>query len=204
MYAIPAVTPPADAWPLNTFETIVRDLKLDQPVIDPTTLSSEDLTKEIQRVTKALLGYGVAHFIVYAGAVVAVAHLGIAAVAIAGSVVHAIFLAVAYLVLLRGEVSNPLRVLWQDVAPASTACLALFALAVPVDRALAGIGSPTMVHMAGVGLAGGIGYLLALRLLFPASSHDLGAAVRRILPDRLSFGRGGSGAAGEEAALAKS
>ena len=40
------------------FETIIRDLKLDQPVIDPTTLSSEDLTKEIQRVTKALLGYG--------------------------------------------------------------------------------------------------------------------------------------------------
>ena len=65
------------------FEAIIRDLKLDRakvnvnggsialghpigatgwiligPVIDPTTLSSEDLTKEIQRVTKALLGYG--------------------------------------------------------------------------------------------------------------------------------------------------
>ena len=35
---------------------------------------------------KALLGYGVAHFVVYVGAVVAVAHMGLAAVAIAGSV----------------------------------------------------------------------------------------------------------------------
>lgn len=40
------------------FDEIIRDLRLDQPVIDPTTLSGEELTKEIQRVTRALLGYG--------------------------------------------------------------------------------------------------------------------------------------------------
>jgi ubiquinone biosynthesis protein len=40
------------------FDTIIRELRLDQPVIDPTTLNSEELTKELQRVTKALLGYG--------------------------------------------------------------------------------------------------------------------------------------------------
>ena len=39
---------------------------------------------------RALLGYGIAHFVVYAGAVLVVAHLGLAAVAIAGSVVHGI------------------------------------------------------------------------------------------------------------------
>jgi ubiquinone biosynthesis protein len=37
---------------------LIRVLKLDQPVIDPTTLSSDQLTHEIQHVTKALLGYG--------------------------------------------------------------------------------------------------------------------------------------------------
>ncbi len=37
---------------------IIADLGLDQPVIDPTTLSADELTGEIQRVVKALLGYG--------------------------------------------------------------------------------------------------------------------------------------------------
>jgi ubiquinone biosynthesis protein len=37
---------------------VMRELKLDRPVVDPTQLSSEDLTRQIQEVTKALLGYG--------------------------------------------------------------------------------------------------------------------------------------------------
>src|ERR1019366_421842 len=37
---------------------VIRELKLDRPVVDPTQLSSEDLTRQIQEVTKALLGYG--------------------------------------------------------------------------------------------------------------------------------------------------
>ena len=37
---------------------IIAELGLDQPVTDPTTLSAEELTGEIQRVVKALLGYG--------------------------------------------------------------------------------------------------------------------------------------------------
>lgn len=138
---------------------------------------------------RSLLAYGVAHFVVYAGAVLAVAHLGISAVAIAGSVVHAIFLAVAYVVLLRGQVSSPMRVLWQDLAPAMTACAALIAVAAPVDWQLASVNAPAFIHMAGVGLAGTVGYLVALRVGFPASAHDLGAAIQRILPDRLTVGR---------------
>lgn len=137
---------------------------------------------------RALLGYGVAHFIVYAGAVLAVAHLGIAAVAVAGSAIHAIFLAVAYVVLLRGEVS-PMRVLWQDLAPATIACAALAALAWPADLGLTAINAPVLVLMAGVGLAGALGYLAALRTWFPASAYDLAAAIRRIVPGRLIFAR---------------
>jgi ubiquinone biosynthesis protein len=37
---------------------VVRELGLDQPAIDPTTLTSDELIGEIQRVTKALIGYG--------------------------------------------------------------------------------------------------------------------------------------------------
>jgi lipopolysaccharide exporter len=138
---------------------------------------------------QAVLGYGVAHFVVYVGAVLVVAHMGIAAVAIAGSVVHTIFLAVAYVILLRGHVPSPMGVLWRDLAPALTACAALAAVAVPVDWWLSNLAAPVLVHVAGVGLAGGIAYLVALRLGFPASAHDLATAVQRILPARQTLGR---------------
>ena len=37
---------------------VITDLRLDQVAIDPTSLSGEDLVKEVQRIVKALLGYG--------------------------------------------------------------------------------------------------------------------------------------------------
>ncbi len=37
---------------------VMADLGLDRPLVDPTTLSAEELTSEIRDVTKALLGYG--------------------------------------------------------------------------------------------------------------------------------------------------
>jgi ubiquinone biosynthesis protein len=47
------------ALPRDTdLEAVIRDLRLDQPTIDPTTLSGDELVKEVQRVVKALLGYG--------------------------------------------------------------------------------------------------------------------------------------------------
>jgi len=138
---------------------------------------------------RALLGYGVAHFVVYAGSGLAVAHLGIGAVAIAGSIVHAIFLAVAYEVLLRGHVGNPLRVLWQDLAPAGTACVALVGAGVLADMGLDSLDAPVFLHIAGVALAGVVAYLVALRIGFPASAHDLRAAIDRLLPARFSVAR---------------
>ncbi len=44
--------------PDTDIDLLIKTLKLDQPVIDPTKLNSEQLTREIQYVTKALLGYG--------------------------------------------------------------------------------------------------------------------------------------------------
>ncbi len=37
---------------------VIRDLALDRPPVDPTTLSAEELTAQIREITKALLGYG--------------------------------------------------------------------------------------------------------------------------------------------------
>jgi ubiquinone biosynthesis protein len=37
---------------------VIRDLGLDKAPIDPTTLTGDQLVKEVQRVVKALLGYG--------------------------------------------------------------------------------------------------------------------------------------------------
>ena len=47
------------ALPRDTdLEAVIRDLGLDRPPIDPTTLSGDEMVKEVQRVVKALLGYG--------------------------------------------------------------------------------------------------------------------------------------------------
>ncbi len=47
------------ALPADTdLPQVMRDLRLDEPPVDPTTLSGEQLVAEVQRVVKALLGYG--------------------------------------------------------------------------------------------------------------------------------------------------
>ena len=47
------------ALPADTdLETVIADLGLDRPPVDPTTLSPDELVAEIQRTVKALLGYG--------------------------------------------------------------------------------------------------------------------------------------------------
>ncbi|MDX6681601.1 MAG: lipopolysaccharide exporter [Solirubrobacteraceae bacterium] len=134
--------------------------------------------------SRALLGYGVAHFVAYAGAVVVVARHGIAAVALAAAIVHCVFLVIAYHVLLRGERQHPLAVLGGDLAPAGVCCLALVAVALPADRALGAIGAPALVHMLAVAALGGAAYLAALRVGYPASWSDLATGIGRLLPRR--------------------
>jgi ubiquinone biosynthesis protein len=47
------------ALPQDTdLRAVIRDLGLDKAPIDPTTLTGDQLVKEVQRVVKALLGYG--------------------------------------------------------------------------------------------------------------------------------------------------
>ena len=44
--------------PDTDLDAVIRDLGLDRPPIDPTTLTGDELLREVQRVVKALLGYG--------------------------------------------------------------------------------------------------------------------------------------------------
>jgi O-antigen/teichoic acid export membrane protein len=136
--------------------------------------------------SRALLGYGVAHFAVYAGTVLAVASHGITAVAAAASIVHTLFLVVAYHVLLQGREESALRALWSDVAPATIGCVALVAVAGPVEWSLASTDAVAVVHVVGVGGAGAVAYLAALRLWYAPAWSDLCAALRRIVPQRVA------------------
>ena len=47
------------ALPTDTdIDDVIQELRLDQPTIDPTTLTGEEMVAEVQRVVKAMLGYG--------------------------------------------------------------------------------------------------------------------------------------------------
>jgi PST family polysaccharide transporter len=131
---------------------------------------------------RAMLGYGVAHFLVYVGCVVVVAPLGIAAVALTAAVVHGLFLVVAYVVMLRGKDAHPVRALWSDIAPATLACVAFAAVAVPVEALAAWLSVPALLNLLAVALAGGVAYLLVLRIGFTQSWSDLVALARRLVP----------------------
>ncbi|CAN5839867.1 AarF/UbiB family protein [soil metagenome] len=45
---------PADA----DLDAVIRDLGLDQPAVDPTTMTGDELVTELRRLVKAMLGYG--------------------------------------------------------------------------------------------------------------------------------------------------
>ena len=141
--------------------------------------------------SRALLGYGVAHFVVYIAVVLVASRWGVTGVAIAASGVHIVFVVVAYAMLLHGRPESPLRFLWADVSAATVSCAAMAAAALPIELALRSSGAPPIAHLAIVGaVAPRRTYLTALRLWFKDAWRDLSALLRRVLPG----GRGAPGA----------
>jgi len=132
--------------------------------------------------TRAMLGYGIAHFAIYAGAVLLASSHGLAAVSAAAAGVHVVFLVVAYQLMLRDRAEPTLRFLWSDIAAATVSCAVLAAVALPVDMALGAAAVAAPLHVAAVGAAGVLGYLAALRLAFPAAWNDVWAVLRRVVP----------------------
>jgi lipopolysaccharide exporter len=139
--------------------------------------------------TRALLGYGTAHFLVYGLTVLLVVPLGIVAVAIDAAVVHTLFLIVAYVVMLRDTGERPLRRLWGDVAPAIVSCLGLVAVALPVALMVSAAHLPAVLQLFAVGLAGMPAYLLSLRVCFPAVWRSQRAVLEHIVPGHERLGR---------------
>lgn len=131
---------------------------------------------------RALLGYGVGHFLAYGLTVFAVVKLGIVAVAIDAAIVHTLFLIVAYVLILHGLSERPLPRLWDDIAPAFVSCLGLVVVAVPASLALTAAHVPAILWLVAFGLAGVPPYLLTLRILFPAAWRSQRAALKRIVP----------------------
>lgn len=131
---------------------------------------------------RALLGFGMAHFIVYGLTVLLVVRLGIVAVAIDAALVHALFLIVAYVLVLSGSAERPLQRLWDDIAPATVSCLGLTVVALPASLALTAAHMPAVLWLAALGLVAVPPYLLTLRICFPATWRTQRAALDRILP----------------------
>jgi O-antigen/teichoic acid export membrane protein len=138
--------------------------------------------------TRALLGYGLGHWIVYACSVFVVVPLGIDAVAVDAAVVHTLFLALAYVLMLRDSPEHPLGCLWRDVAPATIGCLGLVAVTLPASVALSAGHLPRILWLAAVGLIAIPPYLLTLRLCFPETSRSLCAILAQLLPEHRRLG----------------
>jgi O-antigen/teichoic acid export membrane protein len=132
--------------------------------------------------SRALLGFGVAHFVVYIAVVLVASNAGVTGVAIAASGVHLLFVGVAYAMLVHGREENALRLLWADVSAALVASGAMVAAALPVEVALRNAGVPAIAHLAIVGAVGGVAYLAAVRIWFPSAWRDLSALAQRVLP----------------------
>jgi lipopolysaccharide exporter len=140
--------------------------------------------------SRAMLGFGIAHFVVYAAAVWIVAPTGIAGVAIAAAVVHTGFLLVSYSVMLAGSSERALKQVCIDVAPATLASIGLALVSVPAALALSAANTPVLVQVAVVSLLGGAAYVATLRAGFPVAWRALSVAVARIVPLGRRRGRG--------------
>jgi O-antigen/teichoic acid export membrane protein len=132
--------------------------------------------------SRAMLGFGLGHFVVYATAVWFVCRQGIWAVATAAAVVHTVFLFVSYATMLHGSEERVLPRLWGDIAPATVACAALAAVAVPATLALSGAHAPALLELPAVGAAAAATYLLVLRFAFRPAFAELCSGLGRIVP----------------------
>jgi O-antigen/teichoic acid export membrane protein len=132
--------------------------------------------------SRAILGFGLAHFAVYAVVVWFVAPMGIEAVAIVAAVVHTAFIFVSYVMMVREPVRQTIPHIWRDVAPATVSSIAMAAVAVPASLLLSEAHAPAFGQLALVTILAGAAYLSALRVLFGSTWRDLAAVLARVAP----------------------
>lgn len=134
---------------------------------------------------RAVMRWGWGHFLVYGGAVFAVARFGLPAVAVAAVVVHTTFLIISYLLLVRGDLRHAFKTLVKDTLPATASSVGLLALALPVSLLASTLGIPVLPYLLIIAVVGGAGYVITLRLWFPNEFRHLALLGRRLLPMRV-------------------
>ena len=132
--------------------------------------------------SRAMLGFGVGHFVAYATVVWISSGYGIDAVAVAATATHTVFLFISYEVMLHRSHERTLPRLWKDGGAAAVSSLALAAVAVPLSLALSAAHTPVFVQLVIVGIAGGAAYLVALRLLFRPAWNELWTSIGHVVP----------------------
>ncbi len=133
--------------------------------------------------SRAMLGYGFAHFVVYIVAVLVASSHGLAAVCWAAVGTHVAFLVVAYAVLLHRRAETTLRFLWDDISAAVDRLPRAGRRGRgPWSRCSATPAPDRSCTCSSVCPVAAIAYLGALRLWFPADARDVLALVRRVLP----------------------
>jgi O-antigen/teichoic acid export membrane protein len=133
---------------------------------------------------RSVVVFGWAHFICYGLAVLAVASLGLTAVAASAAVVHTAFVFLAYW-LLPGherEAGTVLRAIWADVHPALAGCAALMAAVLPATIGLSALDVGPLVEILISTLLGGVVYSLTLRVCFGASWNAIVGFSSKVMP----------------------
>lgn len=131
---------------------------------------------------RAMMRWGWGHFVVYAGTVFALTRFGISAVAIGAAAVHTVFLIILYVLLVRGSVRQATTQLARDLFPALISCVGLAILALPASVLASRLHVPTLPSLVAISIAGGIGYLITLRICFSRAVIELVPLARRVLP----------------------
>ena len=137
---------------------------------------------------KALFMFCCAETVLYAAAVWAASSYGLILICVAVTGFQIASLVVAYTVLLHSAVGMPRTQIIRDLGPAVVASTPLLLIAMALRRGLEGQ-VPVIVMLTLAGAAGGVVYLVVLRVLSKEAWSDVMLLARRVLPGVERLGR---------------
>ena len=130
---------------------------------------------------RALLRFNLVMLLGYAAVIALAAGHGLIVVSVAVTVFYLAILAGVYRLLLRRHLDISLRGLLFELGPALAGCLALVAVAAPLQALLSPV-LPRLLALAAAGASGLATYVVALRAVSPPVWRDLALLLARVLP----------------------
>jgi lipopolysaccharide exporter len=130
---------------------------------------------------RALLRFNLAMLLGYAAVVALAAGHGLIAVSVAVTAFYVAILVGVYRLLLRRHLGISIRGLFAELGPALAGCIALAAVAAPLQALLAPA-LPPLPALVLVGAAGLLAYLATLRAVSPEAWRDLALLIGRVAP----------------------